>query len=779
MVAPRTAAAVSPGQRRTLEPGPLWRRLTLLFVVGGLVVLVAFGVWSWFEAYSRVDSELSVEVAMAANGVQAMLAGLGNDLPYLGGQLPPRDRPQFRRRAYALLRSYQEHHPSVASMVLFAPDGRMLVNSARPFDAPLPDPRRHPRILASIRAALGTRGLWVGRTQRGLVLGDWRIPVRYAVRTPAGTPRFILQASILLKTLTDRWRFERMSASMAVGLITLNGMHVARLPGPNPARLYSTRMAGPLMQALERHPQRLTGAYRGRVQSDWSRRIGRYARVPGFPMVLYISVPESEVWALWWRGSVPFLVLGLLGLGGYVGLSRVLLRRERAHLHALAAGERHDPLTGLPNLLAAREWLERRLGEGARTLGLLQVHLDDFADVHDALGADGAQQVLQEAARRLFEQVRNPQALVAHLGVEQYLVGVPGADLLRIHRLARRLQETLNEPLFAGGQTLRLHATIGVSCFPDDADNADELLRAVASAVHAAQQGGRGQIALYDPDSSRRSVARVGFQQAVERALAGDEFALHYQPIIDLEERRLVGAEALIRWDDPQRGLLPPGEFIPLAEATGWISALGDWVVRRACRDLKEWEARGLHVRLSLNLSAEELRNPDYPLKLRRTLAVSHVEPGAIELEVTETAVMQDVQRSAAALRSLADIGVRFAIDDFGTGHASLAYLRRLPVQVIKIDRSFVAEVTSSPADRAIVEAVAALARGLGCVTVAEGIETESQYRVLRELGVDRGQGYWIARPQPRTEFEALIREHLRLPAGFEPDVADRSQRRT
>ncbi len=779
MTVPRSAGPTALPEGHALEPGRLWRRITLLFVSGGVLVLAAFAVWSWRQTFDRIDSELGIEVAMAANGVDATLSALGNDLPYLGGQLPAHAQGDFRARSYALLKAYQRHHSSVASVVLFEPDGRMLINTARPLGAPLPDPRRRPAVLASIRAALGVRGIWIGKTQKGLVLGAWRIPVRYAVRAPDGRARFILQASMLLTTLTRHWRAARMSSGMAIGLLRFDGLHVARLPAPNPERLYTTRMAGPLMQALERHPRRAGGAYRGRVQSDWTRRIGHYERLPGFPMAVYMSVPESDVWGAWWHGSMPFLVLGLLGLAGYVALSRVLMQREHAHLRALAAGERHDPITGLPNLLAAREWLERRLAEGVHTLGLLQVHVDDFADVHDAIGAGGAQRVLQEVARRLFERVPDPQALVAHLGVEQYLVGVPGADLLRVHRLARRLQESLNETLFVGEQALRLNATVGVSCFPDDADSADELLRAVASAAHSAQQAGRGQIALYDPDNSRRSVARVGFQQAIERGLAGGEFVLHYQPIIDLNQRRLAGAEALIRWEDPQRGLLPPGEFIPLAEATGWISALGEWVVRRACRDLKEWEAHGLHLRLSLNLSAEELRNPDYPLRLRRALAVSHVDPASLELEVTETAVMQDVQRSAAALRSLAELGVRFAIDDFGTGHASLAYLRRLPVQVIKIDRAFVAEVTSSPADRAIVKAVAELARGLGCITVAEGIETEAQYRLLREFGVDRGQGFWIARPLPREAFETLVREHARLPPQAGNDVSDASERRT
>ncbi|HQU16369.1 MAG: hypothetical protein B7Z66_12950 [Chromatiales bacterium 21-64-14] len=778
MPTPRSAAiALDALPAPVPEPERLWRRVTALFVAGGLLVLIVFGVWSWQETYDRVDSALTIEVRMAADAVQAALRGLGNDLPYLGELLLQQTPPSLEGR-YRILHTYDSRHPDVASMVLFTPDGRMLLNTARPLGARLPDPRRHPAILASIRAALRAPDLWVGRTQKGLVLGAWRIPVRYVVRGPRGTPRYILQASMLLSTLTRDWVQIQLSSGAAIGLIRNDGIHLARLPAPHPERLYSTTMTGPLIETMHAHPARTGGGYEGQVQSDRTRRIGRYARLRDFPMAVYISVPMRTVWAAWWRTSAPFLGLGLFGLVGYVGLARVLLSRERGHLRALAQESRRDPLTGLPNLLAAREWLDRTLVDAHGPVGLLQVHLDDFADVHDVLGAAGGDQVLHEVAIRLQTHHTDPQGLVAHLGVEQFLVGVPGADLLRVHRLARVLQDAINQPLEIGEHTLRLHASIGVTAFPDDADTADDLLRAVASAVHVAQHDGRGIIGLYDPDSSRQSVARVRFQHAIERALARDEFVIHYQPMIALDTRRVVGAEALIRWQDPERGLVPPAEFIPLAEATGWISAIGEWTVRRVCRDWTEWQATGLRLRISVNLSADEFRNPDFPLKLRRALAVAHMDPTSLEFEVTETALMQDVQRSAHTMHSLVDLGLRFAIDDFGTGHASLAYLRRLPVQVIKIDQEFVRGLDVDGVDRAIVQAVTALAQGLGCTTVAEGIETEAQYRILKDLGVHAGQGFWISHPLPREEFATLVRRYVHLPpSGLDGDAGGASER--
>ncbi|HKK13699.1 MAG TPA: EAL domain-containing protein [Gammaproteobacteria bacterium] len=731
----------------------LWGVMVGVFLGGGLLVLLAFGLWSWQDTRVKLQAEIAGEAKLVADGVEAYLTGLGDDLPYLGEWL--KAGPHTQAQMYRFLRSYQEHHPNVASVVLFAPDGRMLLNTAEPLKAKLPDPREHPAFVDSIRATLHTNGIWVGKTQRGLVLKFWRIPVRYVVRSPGGKPEYILQASLPLARLVQEWPGLRHLHNGAIGLIRADGLHVARLPEPDPERLYSHVMTGPLMQALREHPDARRGGYDGKVQSDFTRRIGRYVRLRHFPLVAYISIPTTTVWTAWMRSTAPFFALGLLGLAGYVGLAGLFVRRERRHLDELALRARREPVTGLPNRLAAHEWLEEALAKGS-ALGLLLLNLDDFNDINDALGGSAGDQVLKLVARRLRSGVKDETALLVHLGGDEFLIGLPQTDPAAAQELARRLQRGVSEPIGVGERTVRVRASVGIGLYPDDGQTPTDLMRAAATAVHVAKRSGRGRIAFYDPGASRQSEVRVIFHHAVERALAQKEFVLYYQPVVALDSGELKGAEALIRWQDPERGLLGPGQFIPLAEATGWIGAIGNWVLRQACDDLRAWLIEDIDLRLSINVSAIQFNDNEFVSNLERELDTARVPADRMILELTETTVMQDVQHSVQVMRKLIGTGVGLAIDDFGTGYSSLAYLRRLPVHAIKIDREFVSQIESDPEGLAIVRAVVALARVFGCVTVAEGIETENQYRLLKGVGVDFGQGFLFGRPIPEEEFRAL-----------------------
>ncbi|MGA7800513.1 MAG: EAL domain-containing protein [Gammaproteobacteria bacterium] len=738
------------GERRFLR---LWRTVLGVFLGGGLIVLLGFAIWSWQDTFEKQQAEIGGEAKLVADGVEAYLTGLGDDLPYLGEWLA--SQPRTVPAMYRALKAYQAHHPLVASMVLFAPDGRMIVNTARPAGAVLPDPRKHPAFGNSIRATLKISGIWIGRTQQGLVLKFWRIPVRYVVRDAAGRPLYILQASIPLTTLTREWPELRKLHGAAVGVVRTDGYHVARLPAPDPHTLYNKPMAGPLMQQLRAHPQEKVGSYTGRVQSDFTSRFGRFVRLRRFPLVAYISVPSRGVWLGWAESTAPFLGLGIFGLVGYVGLSTLFLRRERRHLRELAERARREPVTGLPNRLAVQEWLDEALADKA-PLSILQFNIDDFNDINDALGGPAGDRVLDLAAQRLRVGVQDPNAIVAHLGADEFLVGLPATDASQAQDVARRLQRTLTAPIAVEDRTVRVQASVGVGLYPEDGRTATDLMRAAATAVHVAKRSGRSQVAFYDPGASRQSEARVAFHHAIERALTRGEFLLYYQPVVAMDTCEIIGAEGLIRWQDPERGLLAPVRFIPLAEATGWIGAIGEWVLHRGCEDLRLWHKQGLDLRVSVNVSASQFNDSDFVGKLHRQLEAQGIQKDQLTLEVTETTVMHDVQHSAEIMKALTDIGVSLAIDDFGTGYSSLAYMRRLPVRAIKVDRSFVSEIETNPEGLAIVRAVVALARVFGCITVAEGIETESQYRLLRSVGVTLGQGYWFGRPMPEHEFRAL-----------------------
>lgn len=738
------------GERRFVR---LWAVLMAVFVGGGLIVLSAFALWSWQDTFEKHKAEIAGEARLVADGVEAHLAGLGDDLPYLGGWIT--SQPRTISQIYHALKTYQEHHPIVASMVLFAPNGRMLLNTTRPLGAVLPDPRKHPAFVRSIRAALKTPGIWIGRTQRGLVLKFWRIPVRYAVRGANGRSLYILQASIRVTALTQEWSDLGTLHGAAVGVIGTDGFHIARMPAPDPAKLYRRPMHGPLMRQLRAHPHTKVGSYMGRVQSDFTRRLGGFVRLKGFPLVAYISVPERELWSGWLVSVAPFLGLGLFGLVGYVGLSSLFARREQRYLNESAERARCEPLTKLPNRLALQEWLDDVL-RGSSALSVLQFNIDDFNDINDALGGAAGDLVLSMVAQRLRVGVPATNAMVAHLGADEFLIGLPDTDASQAQDVARRLQRTLMAPISVESHTVRVHASVGIGLYPEDGRTGTDLLRATATAVHVAKRAGISQVAFYDPGASRQSEARIAFHHAIERALTRGEFILYYQPVVAMDTCKVVGAEGLIRWQDPERGLLAPVRFIPLAEATGWIGAVGEWVLHRGCEDLRNWRKQGLHLRLSINVSASQFNDNEFFVKLRRELDSNTVDKDSLILEVTETTIMHDVQHSAEIMKSLDEIGVSLAIDDFGTGYSSLAYMRKLPVRAIKVDRSFVSEIETNPEGLAIVRAVVALARVFGCVTVAEGIETESQYRLLRSVGVTFGQGYWFGRPMPEPEFRAL-----------------------
>ncbi len=736
----------------------VWRRVIVYFLVGGLLVIGGFGYWTWKQTQQQIHDKLHIEARLAANSARSVFQGLSDDLPYLARQLSDQGGESLAAD-YDLLKTYQDHHPYVASFVLFAPDGKMLLNTARPCCSQgLPDPRRHAAFLKSLRNTLNVPGVWIGQTQPGLVLHEWRIPVRYVLRDEYGNARAILQASVLLSYLTKQWVRDPLLSDTALGLLRMDGLHIARVPAPDPQILYETRMTGPLVAVLKARPQARSGDYEGVVGADGRHRIGEYVSLPDFPIVAYASAPWHLVILHWWSGVSPFLGLGLLSLAGFVGLTRMQVTRERRHAMELADRARRNVLTGLPNRFALMEWLDERLAQKPSSLVLLRADLDDFHDINTALGPHAGDKTLLETARRILAIGQAAGGFVAHGGGDEFDIALPGATLINANGLAHALLSGLGAPLEIDGRILRLQAGIGIGCYPQDARDSAGLLRVVDSALYNAKREGKSGIALYDPASGDLSNARVSFQHAVERALDGNEFLLHYQPIVSMHDGKIVSVEALVRWNDPERGMVAPGEFIPLAESTGRISAIGDWVFRRACRAAAGWLSENGDLRVSINLSAAQFNSPDLIAKLRRELRSSGVPSANIEVEVTETAVMQDVERSLGVLNGLHALGLNLAIDDFGTGYSSLAYLRRLPAQIIKIDQSFVRDLDTDPEDLAIVRAIVALAKALGRKTIAEGIENARQWRLLQGLGVDYGQGYWLSRPLPEAELRRLLR---------------------
>jgi diguanylate cyclase (GGDEF)-like protein/PAS domain S-box-containing protein len=429
-----------------------------------------------------------------------------------------------------------------------------------------------------------------------------------------------------------------------------------------------------------------------------------------------------------------------------------------------------DPLTGLPNrtLLADRFSLmivqARRRGV---SLGVLFIDLDDFKLVNDTQGHAAGDELLKEAARRLQSAVRDGDT-VARISGDEFAVIL--SDLARpddAALVAQKIIDRLSSPVLINAQDVVVTASIGIATFPADGADAEALLSAADAAMYRAKQSGRNAFQFFTADINHRTRARAQLGIELRRALERKEFTLAYQPKIDLMSGQPCGAEALLRWDHPERGRVAPVEFIPVLEETGLIVPVGEWVLRRACEDLKHWQQLGAPAMpVAVNLSARQFRQHDLESRIRAIVASAGIKPSLIELEITESQLMHDPDHAVRMLRALGEAGLRIAIDDFGTGYSSLSYLTRFPLASLKIDRSFVADVLDDEADATIVRTIVDMAHTLGFTVIAEGVERDSQAAFLRALGCEQAQGFLFARPMSADEFSSLI-VGVSAPAGL------------
>jgi diguanylate cyclase (GGDEF)-like protein/PAS domain S-box-containing protein len=439
----------------------------------------------------------------------------------------------------------------------------------------------------------------------------------------------------------------------------------------------------------------------------------------------------------------------------FISQSQDLSDRKEAEA-ALTHQALHDPLTGLANRVLFSEHLSVALArseERPSAVAVLLMDLDRFKDLNDSLGHRSGDRLLQAVAGRLSGVLR-PGDTVARLGGDEFAILCADIeDVSHASRVAERVVEIFGQPYRLEDRDVYLNASVGIAASNGHDDGPEILLRQADSAMYRAKERGGGRWEVYDDRMQVQAMARLTLENALRRAVERDEFRLHYQPVVRTEDGRMVGAEALVRWQHPDRGLVQPAEFIPLAEETGLIAPIGRWVLQEACRQAAGWldgdGSTGLHV--SVNLSPRQLAETDLAEVVARALRETGLPPGALWLEITESALVEDAEATIATLLSLKRLGVRLCLDDFGSGYSSLGYLKRLPVDVLKIDRSFIDTMCSDPRDASIVSATVRLAHDLGLTPVAEGVETEAQMETLRELGCDLAQGFLFARPQEPT----------------------------
>ncbi len=455
---------------------------------------------------------------------------------------------------------------------------------------------------------------------------------------------------------------------------------------------------------------------------------------------------------------------------GFLFIATNISARKLAEekIHKLAF---YDSLSGLPNRTLFNDRLQQAVKYAHRKnqhLAVLFLDLDNFKQVNDSLGHDVGDELLRQVSERLVEALRESDVIahdemqmmsptVSRHGGDEFLILLPYvAEPLDAGNVVERIQHLFCQPLQVNMQELYATFSAGIAIYPEDGMNERLLMQNADTALYSAKSYGKNQFAFFDMEMNVSALKRLGVENNLRNAINKNEFELYYQPLLELGSGKVVGMEALIRWLHPQWGVVPPLDFIPLAESNGMIVEIGDWVLRESCNQWSSWKSQGLHPgKINVNLSALQFRSNNLCDTLQLIIQDSGIDPDALVLEITESVLMDDVESTLAQFQAIKALGVRFAVDDFGTGYSSLSYLKTFPLDYLKIDRTFVRDLESSPSDLEIVRTIIAMANNLKLELVAEGVETPEQLRILSEQGCDYMQGFILSRPLVAEEFQS------------------------
>jgi diguanylate cyclase (GGDEF)-like protein len=433
----------------------------------------------------------------------------------------------------------------------------------------------------------------------------------------------------------------------------------------------------------------------------------------------------------------------------------------RAMSAQMTHSAQHDVVTNLPNRLLLNDRITQAISlahRQHRPIAVIFLDLDRFKYINDSLGHASGDKLLQSVSTRLLASVRASDTVSRQGGDEFVILLSEITHPEDAATSARKILLSLGAPSSIGGHDLHINGSIGISVYPEDGADAETLIKNADTAMYHAKESGRNNFQFFKADMNRKAVERQSLEGSLHRALEREEFLLHYQPKVNLNTGEITGVEALVRWQHPERGLVPPAQFVPIAEDCGLILQIGRWVLREACRQARDWQDAGLPpLPIAVNVSAVEFRDKGFVQGVRTILAETGLEARYLELELTEGVLMDDAESTASVLQELKTMGAQLAVDDFGTGYSSLSYLRQFPIDVLKIDRSFVNQITADPDDSTIVSAIINMGKSLKHHVVAEGIETQLQRAYLQTQQCAEGQGYLFSRPLAAAQFAQLL----------------------
>lgn len=756
---------------RGLEIKPfsrLLRNALLAFLLVGTAALFAYGAYSWQREERDVRDNLLVLSGFLASASQSFFDELGNSLEPLGELLDEIDVRNNPEAVRSHLVSFQNRHPQVSSVAIFAPDGEMLLNTAVAPGNPLPDFRKDPPYIRQLLADMSSPARYaVGPPEFGKAIKLWRFSIRHVVRDRDGKPRFLVQLAIPLEKEGTFLHQLPVPQNSHIGLLRADGYQQARFPIVDASATYGRLSPGPAARMILDNPGLSESYFSG--SSPWvagdMQRIGAYTKLPQTDMYAYVSVPAAYLVDRWWRDNAPILFSFMLFFGAFVVIAYRVTKRERSHSRELVEQAERDALTGLPNRGCLNGILEANIEiaqAGQSPFAILFLDLDRFKGINDTLGHATGDKVLVKVAQTIHPLLRRCDVL-GRFGGDEFLLILPGSDESGAVLITQRVLDAFTTPFEIAGRALRITPSIGIAVYPDHGADIETLLKHADTAMYETKRLGRNAYTVYADRLGLQVRERMELENELRDALGREAFRLVYQPIVDMQSGKIVAVEALVRWMMPDGQLRAPGEFIQAAEDSGLILPLGQWVLRTACSQLKQWVSSGSDLRVAVNLSTHQFQDPSLMEKVLTVLRETGLDAKRLELEITESAAMLKPEESVEILGALAAHGVRIAIDDFGTGYSSLSYLKRIPADSIKIDKTFVDGVVHEEQDATIVRAVVALARALKKDTIAEGIETEAQFGVIRAMGCDSAQGYWISRPLEPDALTKLLARNAPL----------------
>ncbi len=748
------------------------RNLRLGFAALALLVAtagVALGWRSWVTEKEHEQLYLASLAKVTANSVDEYLARYERILGELAEKLAARDIASDLPATQALLKEVARANPELLRIGLTLPDARLVMTNDVPLGGPLPAASNSPSYRVAVEELRQGHRLSIGWTSKSVVDGSWVIPLRVGVRRPDGSLAYVVAGLLPVSAQQRFWSGMVLPAASSIGLLRDDMYLVSRYPAPTTmsyAEAYGKPRDGDLARHLRENGFPVAGMIEGYNSVAKANYLWAFQRLAHYPVTVFVSTPVSNAAQKWWKQTQLSLGLAALLLcGGFVvyrwSLGRQLawareraLREERISYLAL-----HDPLTGLPNRMCAGDRLSQALAHAHRTgrrVALLFVDLDNFKGVNDSLGHSVGDRLLREVAERLRLTLRETDTL-SRQGGDEFLIILPELkEGEAAARVAEDILKQLAQPFCIDGQDLYTTLSVGVAVHPEDGRDFETLLKNADTAMYKAKEEGKNTYRFFAESMNRIAEDRMRLRQWLRQGLDQGHFELHYQPQLDLASGRVFGAEALLRLRHPGVGLVGPDRFIPVAEESGLIVPIGEWVLREACRQAEAWRRAGApDISVAVNISAVQFRRGDLAAQVEAALVASGLPPQALELELTESVLMENADAAVRSLGRLAALGVRLAIDDFGTGYSSLAYLKRFRVDRLKIDRSFVRDILADPEDATIVGAVIQMARGLRLRTLAEGVEDEATRDFLIAQGCDEVQGYLFGRPLPASEFAA------------------------